>query len=127
VDSVEIGNCDIVGAVLGMASVATWGVRRHLIKTARCSTLGAFWGAGSDETIIPHRETILKHLACTKAPLPNGEPAMNTIVANVLKSEAVKAQAGASPLKIIAIFCGAGLLASLCLVAVGIDLGAGFF
>lgn len=52
---------------------------------------------------------------------------MNTIVANVLKSEAVKAQAGASPLKIIAIFCGAGLLTSLCMVAAGLDLGAALF
>jgi hypothetical protein len=52
---------------------------------------------------------------------------MNAIVANVLKSEAVKAQAGAGAFKIIAIFCGVGLLASLCLVSVGLDIGAGFF
>ena len=52
---------------------------------------------------------------------------MNTIVANVLMREAVRAQSDAGPFRMIALFCGVGLLASLCLVSWGLDLGAGFF
>jgi hypothetical protein len=52
---------------------------------------------------------------------------MNTIVANVLMHEAAKAQTRALPFKIIALFCGVGMLASLCLVSWGLDLGAEFF
>jgi hypothetical protein len=52
---------------------------------------------------------------------------MNTIVANVLMREAAKAQTDAEPFKIAALFCSVGLLASLCLVSLGFDIGAGFF
>jgi hypothetical protein len=52
---------------------------------------------------------------------------MNALVANVLKHEAAKAQTGAGAFKVLAIFCGVGLLASLCLVSIGLDIGAGFF
>ena len=52
---------------------------------------------------------------------------MNTIVAQVLMNEAAKAQTEARPFKIVALFCGVGLLASLCLVSWGFDLGAEFF
>jgi hypothetical protein len=52
---------------------------------------------------------------------------MNAIVANVLMNEAAKAQSDARPFKIVALFCGVGLLASLCLVSWGLDLGAQFF
>jgi hypothetical protein len=50
---------------------------------------------------------------------------MNTIVANVPMSEAAKAQT--DPFKIVALFCGVGLLASLCMTSFGFDIGAGFF
>jgi hypothetical protein len=53
--------------------------------------------------------------------------AMNTIVANVLKREAKKARNDARPFQIIALFCGMGLLASLCMMSFGLDLSAGFF
>lgn len=59
--------------------------------------------------------------------MTKGEPAMNTVVANILKREAVNAQTGASAFKTIAIFCGVGLLASLCMMSAGLDIGAGFF
>jgi hypothetical protein len=55
------------------------------------------------------------------------EPAMNTIVASVLKHEAAKARAGSGAFKTIAIFCGVGLLVSICLVSIGLDIGAGYF
>jgi hypothetical protein len=51
---------------------------------------------------------------------------MNAIVANVLMREAVKAQVGEHPLGIV-LFCGIGLLASLCMASLGFDIGAGFF
>jgi hypothetical protein len=53
--------------------------------------------------------------------------AMNTIVANVLMREAAEAQADARPLKLIALFCTVGLLASLCMASFGFDIGTGFF
>jgi hypothetical protein len=52
---------------------------------------------------------------------------MNTIVANVLMREAAKTQSDARPFKIVALFCSVGLLASLCLVALGFDIGGTFF
>ena len=52
---------------------------------------------------------------------------MNTIVANVLKHEAAKAETHAHPFKIVAIFCGLGLVASLCMASFGFDIGTGFF
>jgi hypothetical protein len=52
---------------------------------------------------------------------------MNAIVANVLMREAAKAQTDASPLKTVALFCGAGVLASICMMSVGFEIAAGFF
>jgi hypothetical protein len=52
---------------------------------------------------------------------------MNMIVANVLKREAAAAKADIRPLRIVAVFCGFGLLASLYMVSFGFDIGAGFF
>jgi hypothetical protein len=53
--------------------------------------------------------------------------AMNTVVANVLRGKAAEAPIDTRPFKIIALFCGIGLLASLCLMSFGLDVGAGFF
>lgn len=52
---------------------------------------------------------------------------MNTIVANALMREAAKARTDVRPFKIVALFCCVGLLASLCMAALGFDIGAGFF
>jgi hypothetical protein len=58
---------------------------------------------------------------------PDEEVALNTVVANVLKREAEKAHTDARPFHIIALFCGIGLLASLCLMSFGLDISPGFF
>jgi hypothetical protein len=55
------------------------------------------------------------------------EVAMNMIVANVLMHEAAKARTKAQPFKIVALFCGVGLVVSLWMTSLGFDLGAGFF
>jgi hypothetical protein len=52
---------------------------------------------------------------------------LNIVVANVLKREAEKAHTDARPFHIIALFCGIGLLASLCLMSFGLDISPGFF
>jgi hypothetical protein len=52
---------------------------------------------------------------------------MNAIVANILIREAAKAKADARPLRTVALFCGVGLLASLCVMSLGFDVSAGFF
>ena len=52
---------------------------------------------------------------------------MNAIVANVLMHEAAKARTDTGPFKVIVLFCGAGLLVSICLASFGIDIGTGFF
>jgi hypothetical protein len=52
---------------------------------------------------------------------------MNAIVANVLMREAEKAQTDTRPFNIVALFCGLGLLASLCMASLGFDVSAGFF
>jgi hypothetical protein len=51
---------------------------------------------------------------------------MNAIVAEALKREAAQAEADVRFLT-IALFCGAGLIASLCIAVLGFDVGAGFF
>jgi hypothetical protein len=54
--------------------------------------------------------------------------AMNTIVATVLKATANEARADVSPFNVVALFCGVGLVASLCMAALGVDVsGAMFF
>jgi hypothetical protein len=55
------------------------------------------------------------------------EGAMNAIVANVLMSEAAKAESEAQPFKIVALFCSVGLLASLCMASLGLAVGTGVF
>jgi hypothetical protein len=58
---------------------------------------------------------------------PDEEVAMNTIVANVLMHEAAKAETKSHPLKIIALFCGVGLVVSLWMASFGFDMSPGFF
>ncbi len=52
---------------------------------------------------------------------------MNTIVANVLMHEASKAQTGVRPFTVVLLFCGLGLLASLCMLSLGLDVSGGIF
>jgi hypothetical protein len=52
---------------------------------------------------------------------------MNTIVATVLKSRANEARADVGPFNIVLLFCCVGLLASLCLAALGVDVSGGIF
>jgi hypothetical protein len=52
---------------------------------------------------------------------------MNAIVANVLVRGATEARTEISPFKFVVFFCSVGLLASLCIVSLGFDVGAGFF
>jgi hypothetical protein len=83
---------------------------------------------GSDETVSLRRAISLKRIARIQtASRPDEGIAMNTIVANVLMREAAKAQTDAQPFKVVAIFCGLGLLASFCVMSFGLDVGAGFF
>jgi hypothetical protein len=51
---------------------------------------------------------------------------MNAIVANILIREAAKAKVDA-PFRTVALFCGVGLLASLCVMSLGFEVSAGFF
>jgi hypothetical protein len=51
---------------------------------------------------------------------------MDVIVANVLKREAAAARAD-HPFNVVALFCAVGLLASVCMLFLGFDVGAGFF
>jgi hypothetical protein len=55
------------------------------------------------------------------------EIAVNTVVANDLKREAEKTRTDVRPFQIIALFCGLGLLASICLMSFGLDVSGGFF
>jgi hypothetical protein len=77
---------------------------------------------------LPH-DTSLKRIAHISTTCkPNEGVTVNTIVANVMRSEAEKAQIDTSSLKTIALFCGVGLLVSLlCVISFGLDLSAGFF
>ena len=52
---------------------------------------------------------------------------MNTIVATVLKTTAEEAQADVSLFNIVALFCGVGLVASLCMAALGLDVSGVIF
>jgi hypothetical protein len=49
---------------------------------------------------------------------------MNAIVANVFMREATNARTDAGPFRAVLVFCGVGLLTSLCMVCYGFDLGA---
>ena len=52
---------------------------------------------------------------------------MNTIVANVLMREAAKAETGAWPFTVVMLFSGLGLVVSLCLASLGLDISGGGF
>jgi hypothetical protein len=52
---------------------------------------------------------------------------MNTIVESVLKSTVAEAQADFQPFTVVALFCGVGLVASLCFAALGFDVSGGLF
>jgi hypothetical protein len=52
---------------------------------------------------------------------------MNTIVATVLKTTAEEARAEVRPFNIVALFCGIGLVASLCMAALGVDVSGAIF
>jgi hypothetical protein len=52
---------------------------------------------------------------------------MNTIVETVLKTTAAEAQADFQPFTVLALFCGVGLVASLCFAALGFDVSGSFF
>jgi hypothetical protein len=56
-----------------------------------------------------------------------GGTAMNTIVATVLKNTAAESQADVDPFNIVALFCGIGLFASLCMAALGLDVSGAIF
>jgi hypothetical protein len=53
--------------------------------------------------------------------------AMNTIVESVLKARANEARADVSPFNVVALFCGVGLVASLCMAALGVDVSGAMF
>jgi hypothetical protein len=53
--------------------------------------------------------------------------AMNTIVATVLKTTAKESQADIRPFNVVALFCSVGLVASLCLAALGVDVSGAIF
>lgn len=50
---------------------------------------------------------------------------MNTIVRDLPKNNTAEAQTAA--LNIVALFCGVGLLASLCMAMLGFDVSGGIF
>jgi hypothetical protein len=52
---------------------------------------------------------------------------MNTLVASILKHEAAEASAAADPFRTVMLFCGVGLVATLCVMSFGFDVGAAFF
>jgi len=54
------------------------------------------------------------------------EVAMNAIVAKALMHEAAKAEADVRFLT-VALFCGAGFIATVCIAFLGFDVGTGFF
>jgi hypothetical protein len=51
---------------------------------------------------------------------------MDSIVANILKHEAAFSRTESKPFSVVALFCGLGLIATLAMVSLGFDLGAGF-
>ena len=51
---------------------------------------------------------------------------MNAI-SNVYMRAIPKTHPSIHPLKTIALFCGIGLVASVCMASFGLDIGAGFF
>jgi hypothetical protein len=53
--------------------------------------------------------------------------AMNAIVETVLKSTAAEAQADVRPFNVVALFCGVGLVASLFMAALGVDVSGLMF
>lgn len=47
---------------------------------------------------------------------------MNTIVEYVLRGRAAEAQTGSRPFHFVVLFCGIGLLVSLCMVSLGLNI-----
>jgi hypothetical protein len=82
---------------------------------------------GSDETIFTASRNIPETNRALDRLNSDEEIGMNMIVENVLMREAAKAQTEARPFKIVALFCGVGLLASLCLASFGLDVSGGDF
>jgi hypothetical protein len=56
-----------------------------------------------------------------------GGTAMNTMIATVLKTTAEEAQADVRPFNVVVLFCGVGLVASLCMAALGLDVSGAIF
>jgi hypothetical protein len=70
-------------------------------------------------------EKLLKQTAGTTLSCNSDEEhSMNTIVANVLMGKAAEAQADTLPPTIVMLFCGLGLIASLCVLSLGFDVSA---
>jgi hypothetical protein len=82
---------------------------------------------GSDETIFIASRNIPETNRALDTSKLDEEIAVNTVVANVLKREAEKTRTDVRPFQIIALFCGLGLLASICLMSFGLDVSGGFF
>jgi hypothetical protein len=53
--------------------------------------------------------------------------AVNTIVATVLKTTTKESRADIRPFNVVALFCGVGLVASLCMAALGLDVSGAIF
>jgi hypothetical protein len=62
--------------------------------------------------------------------MPLGEDegiTMNTIIADVLRNKTAEMQTDAAPFNIVALFCGLGLLTSLFMACLGLDVSGGIF
>jgi hypothetical protein len=53
--------------------------------------------------------------------------AVNTIVATVLKTTTKESRADIRPFNVVALFCGVGLVASLCMAALELDVSGAIF
>jgi hypothetical protein len=66
-------------------------------------------------------EISLKRIRCQVRRMEIRGTAMNTMIATVLKTTAEEAQADVRPFNVVVLFCSVGLLASLCMAALGLD------
>jgi hypothetical protein len=69
----------------------------------------------------------LKRIRCQIDRIEARGTAMNTIVATALKSTAEESQADVRPFTVVALFCGVGLVATLCIAALGLDVSGTIF
>jgi hypothetical protein len=69
----------------------------------------------------------LKRICCQIDRVEMRGTAMNTIVESVLKARANEARADVSPFNVVALFCGVGLVASLFMAALGVDVTGAIF